>query len=366
MNIAVIDADLIGRTKHRFPNLACMKISGYYKNKGNSVCLKTDYKDLNIFDRVYISKVFTDTKIDDTILNNKNIIYGGTGFFYDRADPLPYEIEHHMPDYNLYYEWLKNQKDNIEYYKDYSIGFLTRKCFRGCFFCVNKNYKAVEYHASINEFFDKDRKYICLLDDNILGYKDSIKIIKTLINTNKPFQFKQGIDIRLMTEEKAELLSNCKYKGDYIFAFDNIKDIKIIHNKLKLWKQYCNKTTKLYVFCGYENTFEDILSVFKRIRILMKLGCLPYIMRHENYINSKYAGMYINLARWCNQPNFYKKMSLREFCEANQEIRKNKNITCSTMEYLINFEKEYPEIAKTYFDLKFENLNQYIPHEVKI
>lgn len=40
MNIAIIDADLIGRKKHRFPNLACMKISGHYKELGNNVCLK--------------------------------------------------------------------------------------------------------------------------------------------------------------------------------------------------------------------------------------------------------------------------------------------------------------------------------------
>ena len=34
MNIAIIDADLIGRAKHRFPNLACMKLSAYYKAQG--------------------------------------------------------------------------------------------------------------------------------------------------------------------------------------------------------------------------------------------------------------------------------------------------------------------------------------------
>lgn len=32
--IAVIDADLIGRKKHKFPNLACMKLSGYHKAHG--------------------------------------------------------------------------------------------------------------------------------------------------------------------------------------------------------------------------------------------------------------------------------------------------------------------------------------------
>ena len=36
MNIAVIDADLIGRKRHRFPNLVCMKLSAYLKERGNS------------------------------------------------------------------------------------------------------------------------------------------------------------------------------------------------------------------------------------------------------------------------------------------------------------------------------------------
>ena len=33
--IAIIDADLIGRDGHRFPNLVCEKISGYWKEKGS-------------------------------------------------------------------------------------------------------------------------------------------------------------------------------------------------------------------------------------------------------------------------------------------------------------------------------------------
>lgn len=37
MKIGIIDADLIGRRNHNFPNLACMKISDYYKSKGYEV-----------------------------------------------------------------------------------------------------------------------------------------------------------------------------------------------------------------------------------------------------------------------------------------------------------------------------------------
>ena len=43
MRIAVIDADLIGRKRHRFPNLACMKLAGYHRDAGDAVELKTDY-----------------------------------------------------------------------------------------------------------------------------------------------------------------------------------------------------------------------------------------------------------------------------------------------------------------------------------
>lgn len=34
MKVGIIDADLIGRTKHRFPNLVCMKLSAWHKNGG--------------------------------------------------------------------------------------------------------------------------------------------------------------------------------------------------------------------------------------------------------------------------------------------------------------------------------------------
>ncbi len=86
--IAIIDADLIGRKKHRFPNLACMKLSGYYKNLGFDVRLKTDYLSLEEYDKVFVSKVFTDTPIEEHILTLPNVTYGGTGFYYDKAPPL--------------------------------------------------------------------------------------------------------------------------------------------------------------------------------------------------------------------------------------------------------------------------------------
>lgn len=136
MRVAVIDADLIGRKRHRFPNLACMKISGYHKAQGDTVSLQLSYDGLDDFDRVYISKVFTDTPVPDSILQLKNVSYGGTGFYYDKAPCLSDAIEHQMPDYHLYDAWVNTQlkrggkRIEYAYYTDYSIGFLTRGCFR--------------------------------------------------------------------------------------------------------------------------------------------------------------------------------------------------------------------------------------------
>lgn len=88
MKIGIIDADIIGRSKHRFPNLACMKISAYRKSLGDDVHLLTSYEYLEDFEKVFISKVFTNTEIDESILTLPNVEYGGTGFFYDKAPPL--------------------------------------------------------------------------------------------------------------------------------------------------------------------------------------------------------------------------------------------------------------------------------------
>lgn len=41
VKIGIIDADLISRKIHRFPNLACMKISSYYDMKWGDIVIDT-------------------------------------------------------------------------------------------------------------------------------------------------------------------------------------------------------------------------------------------------------------------------------------------------------------------------------------
>ncbi|MEA5078551.1 MAG: hypothetical protein VB013_08275 [Anaerolineaceae bacterium] len=362
---ALIDADLIDNgTRH--PNLALMKLSGFLRENGYSVELVTNYENLTYFDKVYISKVFSFTTIPEDIKDYTHVRVGGTGFFSDGGPSLPRIIEHHMPDYGLYSNYIEKQvnlgvkKEKFIDYLNFSIGFTTRGCFRQCEFCVNKRFTEIVLHSPVVEFLDNSRPGIYLWDDNFLGFSGWESILDQLDATNKYFQFRQGLDIRLLTDQKAMRLSKSKYYGDYIFAFDNIEDSALIEKKLALWRQYSKKNTKLFVLCGYKSLDEiDIKNTFARIKILMKYSCVPYVMRYENYINSKYKSIYIQLARWCNQPQFFKKMSFRQYCKANQlyQLSHHSNSKGSSAYYsMIDFEKEFPEIAKEYFDLRFDEM----------
>lgn len=382
--IGIIDADLLGRNKHRFPNLACEKISGYWKARGATVKLLDNYNWGDEYDHVYVSKVFTDTPMPVELTETEKIHIGGTGFFFDQAPNLPDEIEHHMPDYHLYDEWIENQvakardergdsfneksfRLKFKEYKDYCIGFLTRGCFRKCEFCVNKKYDHAFKHSPLDEFYYEDCKKICLLDDNFFGCPHWKEMLLELKAKNKPFKFKQGLDERLLTEEKCEMLFSSNYDGDFIFAFDKISDYDLIHEKLKMIRKYSSsKNIKFYVLTGFDSTDHvDIENTFKRIALLLKYECLPYLMRYQDknktpWKESPYAGMYIAMARWCNQPSILKKMSFRYFCEANQALRSNQDTYCSSMKAMTEFEKAHPEIAEKYFDLKFGEITDEI------
>ena len=113
----------------------------------------------------------------------------------------------------------------------------------------------------MKEFFDPSRKHIYLWDDQFFGFPKWQEVLDELDETGRRFQFRQGLDVRLMTEEKARRLANVKYHGDYIFAFDHIDEAEQVVRGLKIWRRHSDKSTKLYVLSGYESQgAEEIAS----------------------------------------------------------------------------------------------------------
>ena len=371
--IAVIDAELAENVRkiRRFPNLACMKLAGYYKGKGHEVILKTDYENLQSYSKVYISKVFTKTHVPDKILLQPNVSYGGTGFFYDNSPTLPDEVEHCFPDYELYSGYVNEQLQKgvkphvLKCFTDYSIGFLTRGCFRRCDFCVNKKYSRCVTHSPISEFYDMNRKKIMLLDDNILAHPDWMAYFEGLRGIDKPFCFKQGVDLRLTTPYFAQIINTAKYDGNLIFAFDDIADAELIERKLAMFREHSNKEVKMYLFCAYDRNgrydtdfwLADIESIFKRLAIIGKYRIKPYLMRYEKYLESLFSGIYKNLATYCNAGGIFNVASFSEFCENQRAKSKNKDKPCSAWRYYADFIQQYPYFEAQYFNLRYFKRN---------
>ncbi len=395
IKIGLVDADLLcNGTRH--PNLALLKIAGYFKDNGyvrgivddaNSYELITNesnFEDLQKYDLFYVSCVFTYTFdsppfVLTTLLNDqklsKKVRMGGTGTyanlsveegFANKREEDMHRLERdaflntlknksgnygidmrtQMPDYHLYdnyisvMETVKSSSSYYKDYKDYSIGFLTRGCFRHCLFCVNKLESKAMPYSNLIDFLDNEidettgklkRPYIYLWDDNFLASPCWEQMLDELIATKRPFQFRQGLDERLLAqnkrgEEMAKKLAKANYHGDFIFAFDNWSDRKLIVKALKIWKHYCpKKETKFYLFCGFQQSKKDIYrfqkdiaEIFMRICVLMRYGCLPYIMRHEDYKKAPIPNIYVQIARWCNQPGFFRNLSFWQFCYKNQ------------------------------------------------
>ena len=263
----------------------------------------------------------------------------------------------------------------FDYYRKYSIGYLTRGCFRGCEFCVNRNCRKVEPASPFEEFYDESRPKICLLDDNFFGCPNWKILIQPVIDSGKRFQFKQGLDERLLTTDKILEMSKWKYDGEVIFAFDNIEDKNLIVSKLKLlrstvpnWK----RELKFYTFCGFDRTEKyddefwkrDIENLFERISILSSYDANPYVMRYEKVYDSKYSTLYSAIASWCNQPSMFKTFTFRKYAQCRgmnpADYKKYKRDTQSYLEdgkkkgaswrEMEEFEMNCPDIAARYYN----------------
>lgn len=372
--VGLVDADLLcNGTRH--PNLALLKIAGYLFDNNVSFELITDSNaDISQYSHIYLSKVFTFTSEPELFLNaskseRKKFHLGGTGYYANEKSVSKFRkkreedmnrlssdyylntlickhdgrhginMANQMPYYHLYDDYIKQQieagvkRDKYKDYLDYSIGFLTRKCYRHCPFCVNKLENGVVPYSKLEWFYDKSRPHVYFWDDNFLAAPYNVwkPQLQYLIDNKISFQFRQGLDERQLAEsehgeEMAEMLGKSRYHGDFIYAFDNWRDRDLIERALKIWKRHCpNKGTKFYLFCGfmqtpngYDKFYKDIWELFQRIKVLMQYGCVGYVMRHEDYHKAPIENLYVQIARWCNQQAFYKKMSFWEYTYRNQ------------------------------------------------
>ena len=320
--IGIIDVDRILR-KTNFPNLALMKISGFYRAQGFETRLVYTPLEAMACERCFASKVFSDPPAASWILQYPR---GGTGFPNENK-PLDDAIEHTRPDYDLYGV-------------DFGLGFTTRGCFRRCPFCVNRDKTRVEKWSPVKEFDDPTRKYLIMLDDNIFGYPQWRDVFDELEETGKPFQYKQGLDMRLMTDEKARALQRARYRKEPTFALDKMEDATLFEEKASVFRRFCDKEARAYLLTGYyDSDWQAIANLFARIELLKRYDILPYVMRYETVYKSALASVFASIAAWTNQPRFFRKTSFRQFCELRGVKKTLELLTSAPKELCAQFDQ---------------------------
>jgi len=278
MRIGIYDVD------SKIPNLALMKISQWYKSKGDSVELYSPLW-LDSYDKIFASKVFNFS--DGSMLIPERMNIGGTG--WDLSIALPVKFERETPDYSLYgYA--------------HSIGFTMRGCRFNCKFCVvpEKEGRPKPYNTIEEIWTNRDSDFIVLLDNDFFGnpqWKDRINEIKDF---NLKVNFSQGLNIRIITDEQVKALASVRFstisgKKKYVhFAWDKIKDEKLIDEGIQRCFNNGLKPDQMsfYVLIGYDTTPEEDMH---RIMKLRGYGCKPYVMPYDK--NDFYQK---KLARWVN------------------------------------------------------------------
>ncbi len=271
MKVAVIQVD------GKMPNLALMKLYAWHKEKGDEVVII----DLSShqFDQLYGSKIFM----------------GGSG--YDLQGRLPPEIEAITPNY-------------AAFNADYSIVFTSRGCIRDCGFCIVR-----EKEGSSQEMDFKSQilhSKVLVMDGNFLGSSKWKEKLQYFISNSLKVSFDQGLDIRLIDDEKAELLSKVKFhdrnfNGRAIhFAFDNIDMEKVFREKLEILLKYIPYSyIRIYMIVGYDSIFEED---YKRFEIINSYRCDPFVMVYNNRSGKKLRAF----ARWVNR-RIYKKCKFEEY-----------------------------------------------------
>jgi len=294
MRISLIDVD------STIPNLALMKISAYHKQKGDTVGINISNPD-----QVYISCIFKKNRSQALGISkffSCPVYLGGYGL---NDNKLPEEIEHIMPDYDLF---------NC----DHSIGFTTRGCIRNCKFCIVPQKEGkIKANCDLTEFWNRSHKHVMLLDNNILALpKHFEKIASQIMENNLTVDFNQGLDIRLVNDKNADILSKLKVKPCLRFSFDSISIEDQVRKGVGILKSYNCKRAMIFVLVGFDSTKEEDQ---RRLDIIKELDQRPYVMRYENCRGDRW---YNDLAAWANQQQFFMSMKFERFreCRANRDL----------------------------------------------
>lgn len=291
MNIGLVAVD-----GHHFPNLALMKLSAWHKSQGDTV----DWGDMfGVYDRLYMSKVFSYSEDDTMAYETKEVLKGGTGYG-DYSKVLPDKIEHCMPDYSLY---------GI----DYAVGFTTRGCPNHCKWCVvPKKEGPIRANAEITEFWS-GQKHVVLLDNNILASDHGIKQLEWSIGRCK-IDCNQGLDARIIAESPVlqNLLGRVSWSKYIRLACDQKSQMPAVKKAVEGIREQSGKVHAFFVYTLITDDYEDSLARLNFLRAMHRVD--PFAQPYRDFQTMKEPPRWQkDMARWANHKAVFRTVEFKEY-----------------------------------------------------
>lgn len=300
MRIGLIDFD------SKQVNLALMKLSTWYKAKGDEVILNPAPG--TQLDKTFVSVIFDKNREEAAKLADvyPNAEFGGTG--WDLNSRLPLDIEISKPDYDLYTvqdisKRLKGimtrakREEKAQVIVDAGIGFLSRGCTRSCGFCVvPKKEGRLHKVANLEDLINPRSKVVTLLDNNLTANPDVLDILKEIRKRDLTIDLTQGLDIRTMTPDIAQALSKVKFLRSIHYAWDLMPFEGHVMTGIDVLSQFVKKYKHLcFMLVGYDTTFEQDMYRFRKLAKEVHVD--PYVMV---YNKNNPTEQLKHFARWVN------------------------------------------------------------------
>ncbi len=300
MNILLVEPDYYTK----YPPLGLMKLASYHRSLSNQVKMVRGTNSNPNFnpDRIVITSLFTYAwkPVHDAIkyyhglFPDVEIEVGGiyasimpdnirSKFsFVEIHEGLHEEAEHYPPSYDILAE--------VEKWKDWdsSIIFTSRGCIRSCPFCIVPEIegKIRPIPTNVWNYIYPRHKKIVLWDNNFLASPEWKIAIKALQETGLKIDFNQGLDARLIDEEKARMLADLKMPI-LRMAYDWTGEKKDITKAVNLLEKYGVKRRNIIFYTLY-NFYDSTKSngdtpneFLAKLKDIQKLGCVSYPMRFE-------------------------------------------------------------------------------------
>lgn len=290
MRIGLIDVD----GHNGFPNLALMRISAYHKACGDDVEWWMGLG--GHYDRVYMSKVFTFTPDEESIIDADEIVRGGTG--YKDYSALPPEIEATEPDYSIYPQFGQ------------AIGFLTRGCIRNCPWCiVPKKEGAIKPASTWRQIKRSGSRDIVFLDNNVLAHDHGLTQIEEMGHEKVWVDFNQGLDARLITPEVARLLAKLHWIRFVRLSCDTATMLPVIEQATAYMREAGIAKSRFWCYM----LVTDVAEAEQRALALDAMGVTPFAQPYRDYDGGEPSEEQRHFANWVNKKSVFKACRWADF-----------------------------------------------------